>query len=115
MKFLLASMKSITNCKIPSSNPLQRVCSGFLIAACVSKSCSKTRLGNLKIVPKAGYECILGKIDKESKGMPKHKFDETFGTNFINIIIKCFQRSKQKLLINFSLAQKFSRTIQLVT
>jgi hypothetical protein len=28
----------------PSSNPLQRACSGFLIAACVFKSCSETRL-----------------------------------------------------------------------
>ncbi len=37
MKFLLASMKSLTNCEIPSSNPLQRACSGFLIAACVFK------------------------------------------------------------------------------
>ncbi len=44
MKFLLASMKSLTNCEILSSNPLQRACSGFLIAACVLKSCSETRL-----------------------------------------------------------------------
>ncbi len=34
LKFLLVSMKSLTNCEIHSSNPLQRACSGFLIAAC---------------------------------------------------------------------------------
>ncbi len=33
MKFLLASMKWLTNC-----NPLQRACSAFLIAACAFKS-----------------------------------------------------------------------------
>jgi hypothetical protein len=33
MKLLLASMKSLTNCEIPSSNPLQRARSAFLIAA----------------------------------------------------------------------------------
>jgi hypothetical protein len=54
-------MKSLTNCKIPTGNPLQGACSGFLIAACLSKSCSVTRL---KIVPKAGYECTLEKIDQ---------------------------------------------------
>ncbi len=49
----------ITNCENPSRNPLQRACSGFLIAACVSKSCSKSRWWSLKIVPKAGYECTV--------------------------------------------------------
>jgi hypothetical protein len=44
LKFLLASMKSHANCKIQSSNPLQRACSGFLIAACVSNGFSVTRL-----------------------------------------------------------------------
>jgi hypothetical protein len=39
MKFLLHSMKSLTNCEIHSRNPLQRACSGFLIAACAFKSC----------------------------------------------------------------------------
>jgi hypothetical protein len=43
-EFLLASMKSLPNCEIPSNNPLQRACSGFLIAACAFKSCSETRL-----------------------------------------------------------------------
>jgi hypothetical protein len=60
IKFLLASVKSLINSEIPSGNPLQRACSGFLIAACVSKSCSVTRLWSWK----AGYECTLEKIDQ---------------------------------------------------
>ncbi len=61
MKFRLASLKSLTNCEIPSSNPFPGACSGFLISACVSKNCSETRLRPLKIVPKAGFECTLEK------------------------------------------------------
>jgi len=41
---VFACFSEITNCEIPSSNPLHRDCSGFLIAACVYKSCSETRL-----------------------------------------------------------------------
>jgi hypothetical protein len=48
MKFLLASMKSLANCEIPSSIPFQKACSGFLIAACA-----------FKVVEKAGYECTI--------------------------------------------------------
>jgi hypothetical protein len=44
IKFQFASIKSLTNCEIPSGNPLQRACSGFLIAACAFKSYSETRL-----------------------------------------------------------------------
>jgi hypothetical protein len=40
--FLLDEL--ITNCEMPSSNRLQKACSGFLIAACVPKSSSVTRL-----------------------------------------------------------------------
>jgi hypothetical protein len=54
MKFLLASMKSFTSCEIPSSNPLQRAYSGFLIAACAFKSQNPPVI--LKIVLKASYE-----------------------------------------------------------
>jgi hypothetical protein len=54
IKFLPASMKSLTNCTITSSNPLQRASSSFLKAACVSKSNSVILL---KIVTKVGYEC----------------------------------------------------------
>ena len=35
MKFLLASLELVlTNCEIPSSNPLQGACLGFPLAAC---------------------------------------------------------------------------------
>jgi hypothetical protein len=54
MKLLLASLESLTNCEIPSSNPLQKACSGLLIAACSFKLVPK-------MVPKAGYECTLEK------------------------------------------------------
>jgi hypothetical protein len=33
-----------SNCQFPSSIPIQSACSGFLIAACVAKSCCETRL-----------------------------------------------------------------------
>jgi hypothetical protein len=36
MKFLLASIKLLTYYENPSSNPLQKACSGFLIAAPVT-------------------------------------------------------------------------------
>ncbi len=49
IKFLSASIKAFTNCKNPSSNPLQRACFGFLIAAGVSKSCSESRLWPWKL------------------------------------------------------------------
>jgi hypothetical protein len=42
---VFASMKSITKYENPSSNPIQRACSGFLIATC-----------SLKVVPKAAYD-----------------------------------------------------------
>ncbi len=51
-------MKDIQNevsaCEIPSSYPLQRACSGFLIADCAFKSCPRNLPVILKIVPKAG-------------------------------------------------------------
>jgi hypothetical protein len=52
-------MTSLTNCEIHNSNPLQRACSGFLITDC---ACNPPVI--LKIVPKAGYECTLEKIDQ---------------------------------------------------
>ncbi len=57
IKVTVASTKSLTNCEIPSSNPLWRLFgdSGFLPAAFVSKSCFVIRL---KIVLKADYECM---------------------------------------------------------
>jgi hypothetical protein len=41
------------------------------------------------------------KLTNESKEKPEQKFDAAFGTIFR--ISKCFQRSKQKLHIDFSL------------
>jgi hypothetical protein len=38
---LLSSMKTLTYCEIPSSNPLQKARSGFLIAASAFKSFSE--------------------------------------------------------------------------
>jgi hypothetical protein len=52
------------------------------------------------MVPKAGHLCTE-KLTNESKGKPEHKFDAAFGPIFR--INECFQRSKQKLYINFSL------------
>jgi hypothetical protein len=43
------------------------------------------------------------KSTNESKGKPEQKFDAAVGIIFK--ISKCFQRSKQKLHINFSLEQ----------
>ncbi len=48
IKFLLASMKSLTNCENPSSNPRQGACSGFPRAA--YDYCY------VKVVPKAGCD-----------------------------------------------------------
>jgi hypothetical protein len=44
IRFLFATMESLTNCDNPSSNSLQRACSGFPIAACDSKSCIESSL-----------------------------------------------------------------------
>jgi hypothetical protein len=46
-------MKSLTNSENPSSNPLQKACSGFPIAAY-----------DPEIVPKAGHECTLEKSNQ---------------------------------------------------
>jgi hypothetical protein len=55
----------------------------------------------LKIVPKAGYKCTPEKFIIESKEKPEQKSDAAFETTFRNS--KCFQRSKQKHHIDFSL------------
>jgi hypothetical protein len=44
IKFLLASMKSLTNSENPSRKPFQEACSGFQVTAYDSKSCSESRL-----------------------------------------------------------------------
>jgi hypothetical protein len=45
----------------------------------------------MKIVPKAGYECTLEKIDHDSNGKPEQKFDAAF------------KKKQAKVHINFSL------------
>jgi hypothetical protein len=42
--FAMSAFAIFSISEISFSNLLQRACSGFLIAACVSKSCSVTRL-----------------------------------------------------------------------
>ncbi len=42
----------ITICENTSSNPLQKACSGFPIAACDSKSCSESRLWSWNLFQK---------------------------------------------------------------
>ncbi len=101
IKFLLASMKSLTNCEIPSSNPFSGACFGFLIAACVSKSCSETASDPENCYRKPAMNVHWKKSTNESKGKPEQKFDSPYGTIFI--ISQCFQRSNKKLHINFSL------------
>jgi hypothetical protein len=50
IKFLLASVKTVTNCENPFSNPLQEACSCFPKAAGDFKSCSKSQPVILKRV-----------------------------------------------------------------
>ncbi len=94
-------MKSLTHCEIPSIYPLHRSCSGFLIAACVSKSSSLTRLWSRKLFRKPAMNVHRKISTIESKGKTKQKIDAAYGTFFR--IGKCFQKSKQKLHIHFSL------------
>jgi hypothetical protein len=111
MKFLIACMKSLTNCEIPSSNPLQIACSGFLIAACAfkvvpkpacdSENCSESRLGmytrkNLPIRAKQSLNRNLMRISDQLLEW-----------------VSVFERSKQKL--DFSLKLSRLKIIQLVT
>ncbi len=64
-------MTSFTNSENPSGNPLQEYCSGFQVAACVSKKSFWKSPVILKIVPKAGPEMYTGEnqqmIAKEEK------------------------------------------------
>jgi hypothetical protein len=53
-KISVASIKSFTNFKNPSSNPFQGVCSGFLVAAMTLKLILIAAC-DLKIFPKADY------------------------------------------------------------
>ncbi len=107
MKFLLTSMKPLTNCENSSSNPLQRACSGFLMAACDSKSCSVSRLWFWKLFRKPVMNVHWRKSTNESQVKPEQKFYAAYGT--ISRISKCFQRGK--IYINCSLEQDRLKTI----
>jgi len=57
--FLLASLKTLTNFRSPSSYPLQRACCGFQKPACDSKTSSGTRLWFWKLFCKPPMTCIF--------------------------------------------------------
>jgi hypothetical protein len=57
--------------------------------------------GILKIVPKAGYECILQKSANESKGKPEKKFDVAFGTIFESVSV--FKEATKNFILFFLL------------
>ncbi len=44
IKFLNASLKSLSNSENPSNNPILEACSGFQVAACDSENCSESWL-----------------------------------------------------------------------
>ncbi len=100
IKFLLASMKLLTDCENPSSNPLRGACSGVPRAACYSKSCSEIRLLSWKF-RKPAVNVHWRKSINESKGKPEQKFNAASRTIFRTTVV----RSKQKLYINFYLKQ----------
>jgi hypothetical protein len=97
VKFLLASMKSLTNCDIPSSNPLQRYCSGFLIAACVPKGCSVNCLWSWKLLRKPAMNVHWKKSTNESKGKPEICCG--FWNNFLELVSVFKEESKNFLFL----------------
>ncbi len=126
---LLASVKSLTNCENPSMacmDPLQKAGSGFLIAACDSISCSKSRLKswagsktsfNLPAIMecrlcfqlgtlfrKTALNVHLKKLTYNREEKPEQKYYVVFGT--VLRIRNCFRRSKHRHLIFVSLFNK---------
>jgi hypothetical protein len=81
IKFLIASMTSLTNCEI-SSNPIQEARSSSPIATCNHKKLFRKSPVILTIVPKAGHECFLEQFTKERERKPEQKFDAAVGTIF---------------------------------
>jgi hypothetical protein len=94
VKFILASMKSLTNCVIPTSESLFRLSDSRL---CLYKLFRNPPVIQ-EIFPKAGYECTLEKSTNKSKGKQEQKFNAANGTIFR--ISKWFQRRNQKRLWN---------------
>ncbi len=93
MKFLVASMKKRTSCENSSGNPLQRACSGFLIAAGVSKPCSENSLISWKLFRKPAMNVHWKKRQmraKESRNRNLIRLSEQFleaGKNLIFIFL----------------------------
>ncbi len=107
LKFSIASVKSLTNCESTSSNPLQSACSGFLIAACDSKSCSESRLWLWKLFRKPAMNVHWRKSTNVSEGMPEQNFGATFGTIFsINLIFFFSETKAVKKFTNHSRMNK---------
>jgi hypothetical protein len=74
IQFVLASLVSLTYAENPSSKPLQEDWSCFQVAACDSKSCSKSRLWFRKLLPMTALASTLEKIDHDSERKPEQKF-----------------------------------------
>jgi hypothetical protein len=64
-------MKSLTNCKNPSSNPFQEACSGFPKAACDAKF----------FFLKPIIKCTLEKINQEEQTKPGTEIGFGFRNN----------------------------------
>ncbi len=95
IKFLYASMKSLTICEKPSSNPFHWACSSFLGATCDSKSCSESRLWFWKLFRKPAINVHWRKSTNESKEKPGQKFNAAYGTIFR--ISKWFKQQAETL------------------
>ncbi len=109
IKCWLASLKTLTNFKNASSNPLQRACCGIQKLACYSKTCSVTRMWYWKLFrkppmtfifrptfPPVQWEVVTWRKptnDRNSK--PENNSVAAFSTSFS--IRKCFHRSKKNL------------------
>ncbi len=99
-KVLLISLKSLTNCKNPSCNPLQEAFSRFLKAACDCKSGSKSRVWH--------WNCPERRLEMLSWEFPPIRLKENwFDAAYVTIsgISECFQRASINFLFIFSLYQ----------
>jgi hypothetical protein len=99
IKFLLASMKSLTKSENPFSNPLQETCSSLPRAACVPKAAC-----DLKTVPKAGHQCTLKKIEQwERKKAGTYVFAAC--RTFLQLV-SVFKEASRNSCFFFSLAKQ---------
>ncbi len=91
-----ASIKSVSICENPSSNPLQEAFSGFPIAACNYKSCSISHLWSRKPAMNLHWR----KITNEREGKQELQFEMAFRTVFKISILK---EASRKYYFDFSL------------